>query len=119
MAERIPDAKLRELIALGEKATPRPWISHGQRWGTHRIRESERLSLVNSVGYGVCFTESDPAFIAASANLAVPLAEEVLALRAENATLRRLMEHAARCEIRNPAECNECKDAWLKGGPPC
>lgn len=104
MADRIPDEQLRELIALGEKATPRPWISHGQRWGTHRIRESERLSLVNSVGYGVCFTESDPAFIAASANLAVPLAEEVLRLRAEVARLTAKYVRCIGCGARDPLE---------------
>lgn len=40
--------------------------------------------------------------------------QETNALRARCADLERLLAHASRCEIRNPAECGDCKDVWFK-----
>lgn len=90
MANPIPDAKLRELIALAKQ--------HGHI--------EKLVAAVPAAG----FSEEGEEYAIAAFSLAVPLAEEVLALRA-------MLNHAAACEVRNPAECNECKDIWLKGYP--
>lgn len=83
----LHEDELRELIAQGEKASSRPYAESGMRvvggadwneiadcWPTPRLPMDQG--------------HSNAVYIASAANLAVPLASEVLRLREENDRLR-------------------------------
>ena len=112
----IDTATLTELIELGEKATERPWkwtAGHGSPQLEGNIYDSDMNPVLVAEGCGNdsqtssgvrgCMPEKlldelracplhpsnrDRAYIAASANLAVPLAREVMRLREENERMR-------------------------------
>lgn len=77
----IDDKSLSELIELGEKATERPWLYDDSKIGTARIPGSKTVAIASGVLVGRIYEDADRAFIAASANLAIPLALEVRRLR--------------------------------------
>lgn len=106
----IQDEELRALIELGGKATERPWLVSGfEVYAPGRGCVAD-LPTPNTDG---CFeVSSNASFIAASANLAVPLAEECLRLRAEVTAMREERERAGytpdpRDYGVNPADASE------------
>lgn len=84
----IQDEELRDLIELGNAATARPWLYDPEEMQM-LPSPSRRFDLEGREGWcGEAAGGNDGRFIVASANLAVPLAEEVLRLRAALVEIR-------------------------------
>ena len=111
------DDELRKLIALGEKATARPW-GRGNFFDL-AIMQTDK----DSDGYGVAFCypwgeptdrlpanaiqkrERDCAYITAAANLAPAIARELIEAREEIQRLRVALESL---RITSHTECEDC-----------
>lgn len=93
------DDELRELIALGEKAQPRPWTNVYNGAVTKNVCQQPpnswgnelRLLLANCSMSGLYGTQN-ATYIVAAANLAPEIAAELIAAREEVQSLR---EHIA------------------------
>jgi len=102
------DDELRKLIALGEKATARPWNISGTRaihdrptkYTASGVRVGETANLVATTEQ-----ETDAAYITAAANLAPEIAAELIAAREEIQRLRVALESL---RITSHTECEDC-----------
>lgn len=119
MTNPIPTATLLELIELGEKATERPWKCWNG-WGPSKGDGLMRCERIGPSGSFDGITPSSPEecidlkaktedfeFLAASANLAVPLAREVMRLR----EVLREIAHAPEYDgslCPDPEDCPNC-----------
>ena len=102
----ITDDELRDLIALGDKATARPWNCDTQLGNVEPYTDEHEIGVYDGVdhedyGYdangirhqasiGFCYSDSDgedalnnAAYITAAANLAPAIARELIEARAE------------------------------------
>lgn len=92
------DDELRALIALGEKATARPWSFYDafDVVGNPGIVAANRLGTNDTTVIGACphgydeirVIEADAAYLCAAANLAPEIAAELIAAREEVQSLR-------------------------------
>lgn len=96
------DDELRALIALGEKAQPRPWTNVYNGAVTKNVCQQPpnswgnelRLLLANCSMSGLYGTQN-ATYIVAAANLAPEIAAELIAAREEIRRLRRSLESIA------------------------
>lgn len=124
------DDELRKLIALGEKATARPWRTWNSEYGFVGIANNEAVDLgIAERASDICTVQlemnencvDDAAYITAAANLAPEIAAELIAARFLVEQLRKAIESVRDVGWYSPVT-PEYKAAWkkvdatLKGG---
>ena len=130
------DDELRDLIALGDKATARPWNCDTQLGNVEPYTDEHEIGVYDGVdhedyGYdangirhqasiGFCYSDSDgedalnnAAYITAAANLAPDIARELIEARALVEQLRKAIESVRDVGWYSPVT-PEYKAAWKK-----